>query len=56
MQSMKGGAIVLGVVRVTSRSRTAQVGKFAQIFMNAEVEQLYWECRVKHKVAVEGSE
>ena len=31
------------------------MSKLALIFMNAEVEQLCWDCRVEHKVAVEES-
>ena len=35
-----GEAIVLEVVRVTGHSRIAHVGKFALVFMDAEVKQL----------------
>ena len=56
MHLMEGGAIILEVVRVASRSKIGHVGKFAHVFMNVEVDQLCCDCRVKHKVAVEESE
>jgi hypothetical protein len=31
------------------------VGEFAPIFESTEIKQLSWDCRVDHKVAMEGS-
>jgi len=50
---MEGEAIVLEVVRVTGGRRIVHVGKFALVFMYAEVKQLCWDCGVEHKVAME---
>jgi len=52
---IEGGAIVLEVVQVTTRSRIAHVGKNADVLLNAKVAQRCLDCRVKHKVAVEES-
>ena len=43
---------------ITSRGRIAHVSELALIFMDAditEVKQLYWDCRIKDKVAVKES-
>jgi hypothetical protein len=47
---MEGGAIVLEVAQVTSHRRKAHVGKFAHVFINAEVGQLCCDCRIKQKL------
>jgi len=52
MHLAEGAAIIFEVVRFTSRGRIAHVSKLALIFMNAEVKQLCWDCRVEHKVVV----
>jgi len=49
----EGEAIILEVVRVTSRSRITHVGEFAIIFMNAVVKQICWDCGVEHEVSME---
>ena len=52
MHLAEGAAIIFEVIRFTSRGRIAHVSKLALIFMNAEVKQLCWDCRVEHKVVV----
>jgi len=49
----EGEAIILEVVRVTSRSRITHVGEFALIFMNEVVKQICWDCGVEHEVSME---
>jgi hypothetical protein len=55
---LHGEAVIFKVAGVTSRGRmTARVSELALIFMDAdlaEVKQLYWDCRIKDKVVVEG--
>ena len=50
-------AVIFKVAEVTSRGRMiAHVSELALIFMDAdlaEVKQLYWDCRIKDKVAIE---
>ena len=53
MHLTEGEATIFKVVRVTSRGRIAHVSEFAVIFMDAEVKQLRWDCRVEYEVAVE---
>ena len=55
MHLTEGEAAIFKVVRITSRGRIAHVSELAIIFMDAEVKQLCWDCRVEHKVAVEES-
>jgi hypothetical protein len=49
----EGEAIILEVVRVTSRSRITHVGKFVLVFMNAVVKQICWDFAVEHEVSME---
>ena len=53
MHLAEGEAVIFDVVRVTSCGRMAHVSEPALVFMDAEVKQLRWDCRVEHKVAVE---
>ena len=53
MHLTEGEAIIFELVRVTSCGRIAHVCELAIIFMDAEVKQLCWDCRVEHKIAVE---
>ena len=53
MNLTEGEAIILEVVRVTSRSRTTHMGEFVLIFVNAVVKQICRDCGVEHEVSME---
>ena len=55
MHLTEGESVVLEIVRVASHGRITDVGKLALIFKSTEIKQLSWDCRVDHKVAMEGS-
>jgi UDP-N-acetylglucosamine enolpyruvyl transferase len=47
---------IFEVTPVTNHSRIEHVSELALIGMDAKVKQFCWDCRVGHKVTVEGPE
>ena len=48
------GECIFEVFPITNRGRIEHVSKIALVVMDAEFEPFCWDCRVEHKVAVEG--
>ena len=45
---------IFKVIPATNRGRIDHVSELALIVMDVEVKQFCWDCRVGHKVTVEG--